>query len=42
MLAGGTSHWDNNKPLIPRKRSPYKRNGEIVKALPKDFYSTKD
>jgi arylsulfatase A-like enzyme len=42
MLAGGASHWADNRPLIPGKASPYARNGKILKELPKDFYSTKD
>jgi arylsulfatase len=42
MLAGGASHWADNKPLIPGKPSPYAQNDRILKELPKDFYSTKD
>jgi len=41
MLAGGASHWADNRPLIPGKASQYTRNGKIIQDLPPDFYSTK-
>jgi len=41
MLAGGASHWADNRPLIPGKASQYTRNGNIIQDLSPDFYSTK-
>ena len=40
LLAGGASHWSDNTPLTPGKPSPYSVNGELLNALPEDFYST--
>jgi arylsulfatase A-like enzyme len=42
LLGGGASHWEENKPLIPGKPSPYALNGAILDSLPDDFYSTKN
>ena len=41
MLAGGASHWADNRALIPGKASQYNRNGNIIQNLSPDFYSTK-
>ena len=40
LLQGGGSHWSDRKPLSPPETMIYRRNGKIVEALPKDFYST--
>ena len=42
MLAGGASHWQDNTPLIPGKKSSYSVNGKIIKELPDGFYSSKN
>lgn len=42
LVPGGGSHWSDQKPLSPPQVMVYRRNGEEVKELPEDFYSTKD
>ena len=42
LLPGGGSHWADRKPLSPPQIMNYVRNGELVKNLPSDFYSTKN
>jgi len=41
LLQGGGSHWADMKPLSPTQKMVYRRNGEVVKSLPNDFYSSK-
>ncbi len=40
LVPGGGSHWSDQRPLSPPQPMVYRRNGEIVKELPDDFYST--
>jgi arylsulfatase len=42
LLPGGGSHYSDRKPLSPSQKMTYRRNGVVVKELPKDFYSTKN
>jgi arylsulfatase A-like enzyme len=41
LAPGGGSHYNDRKPLSPPQTMIYRRNGEEVKSLPDDFYSTK-
>jgi len=41
LASGGGSHYNDRKPLSPPQTMIYRRNGEEVKLLPDDFYSTK-
>ncbi len=41
LAPGGGSHYNDRKPLSPPQIMIYRRNGEEVKSLPDDFYSTK-
>lgn len=41
LATGGGSHYNDRKPLSPPQTMIYRRNGEEVKSLPDDFYSTK-
>jgi arylsulfatase A-like enzyme len=41
LLPGGGSHWSDQKPLSPPQTMIYSRNGQPVKSLPDDFYSTR-
>ena len=40
LLPGGGSHWNDRRPLSPPQTMIYSRNGQTVKSLPDDFYST--
>jgi arylsulfatase len=40
LLQGGGSHWSDRKPLTPPEAMVYRRNGEVVEALPDGFYSS--
>jgi len=42
LLQGGGSHYADKKPLSPPQEVVYRRNGEVVNELPKDFYSTRN
>jgi arylsulfatase A-like enzyme len=42
LIPGGGSHWSDRRKLSPPQTMVYRRNGEEVKSLPEDFYSTKD
>lgn len=42
LQPGGGSHWNDRRPVAPPQEMIYRRNGQIVKSLPDDFYSTKD
>ncbi|MFT5501553.1 MAG: arylsulfatase A-like enzyme, partial [Woeseiaceae bacterium] len=41
LLPGGGSHWSDQKPMSPPQTMVYSRNGQNVKSLPDDFYSTR-
>ena len=41
LLPGGGSHWSDQRGLSPTPKMVYRRNGNLVNSLPKDFYSTK-
>jgi len=41
LLPAGGSHWNDKKPLSPPLTMIYTRNGEVVDALPEDFYSSR-
>ncbi len=40
LVPGGGSHWSDRRPLSPPQPMIYRRNGQVVDDLPKDFYST--
>jgi arylsulfatase A-like enzyme len=42
LVEGGGSHWADSKWVTPTVPMHYSRNGEEVKSVPKDFYSTKN
>ncbi len=43
LLQGAGSHWADTLGLLPSEpKVSYTRNGELVKELPKDYYSSKD
>jgi arylsulfatase len=42
MMHGGGSHWADMRPLSPSQKMFYRRNGEKITKLPKDFYSSKN
>ena len=42
LVEGGGSHWADEKWVTPTVPMHYRRNGEEVKSLPQDFYSTKN
>jgi arylsulfatase len=42
MMNGGGSHWADMKPLTLHEPMIYRKNGERISELKKDFYSTKD
>ena len=42
LLPGGGSHYSDRKPLSPSQEMIYRRNGNVINELPKDFYSTKN
>lgn len=43
LLEGAGSHWSDMQGLLPSApKTTFTRNGEIVKALPADYYSSKD
>jgi arylsulfatase len=42
MMNGGGSHWADMKPLSPTQNMIYRRNGERIKTLPDNFYSSKN
>ena len=42
LVGGGGSHWNDAKWVTPTVPVEYSRNGEEVKSLPEDFYSTKN
>jgi arylsulfatase len=41
LLPGGGSHWSDRKPVSPTQTMTYSRNGQTVRSLPDDFYSTR-
>jgi arylsulfatase len=41
LAPGGGSHYNDRKPMSPPQTMIYRRNGEEVRSLPDDFYSTK-
>lgn len=42
LLPGGGSHYSDRKPLSPSQVMTYRRNGDVINELPKEFYSTKN
>jgi arylsulfatase A-like enzyme len=43
LLQGAGSHWPDMLGLLPSEpKVTYTRNGEMIKELPKDYYSSKD
>jgi arylsulfatase len=42
LLPGGGSHYADMRALSPPQPMIYSRNGEVVKSLPEDFYSTRN
>lgn len=42
LLQGGGSHYADQIPINPIEPVEYARNGQIIKDLPADFYSTKN
>jgi len=42
LLQGGASHYADQKAITPNEGVNYARNGQIIKELPSDFYSTKN
>ncbi|MEM1321841.1 MAG: arylsulfatase [Bacteroidota bacterium] len=42
LMPGGASHYADQKPLHPAEPVVYRRNGQVLKTLPPDFYSTKN
>jgi len=42
LLQGGGSHYADQKQINPHESVEYARNGQIIKELPTDFYSTKN
>lgn len=42
LLQGGASHYADQKAINPHEGVTYARNGQIIKQLPSDFYSTKN
>jgi arylsulfatase A-like enzyme len=41
LVGGGGSHWSDGQWVTPTVPVEYSRNGEEVKSLPEDFYSTR-
>jgi arylsulfatase A-like enzyme len=42
LVGGGGSHWSDRQMVTPIVPVEYSRNGQEVRSLPKDFYSTKN
>ena len=42
LMPGGASHYSDQRPLHPGEPAVYRRNGQVLKELPTDFYSTKN
>lgn len=42
LVEGGGSHWQDQKWVTPTVPMNYSRNGQAIRSLPEDFYSTKN
>ena len=41
LLAGGAGHFSNMMSILGSNKAPYREDGDLIKTLPNDFYSTK-